>query len=286
VRVVLAISVLLSLCAAMAAPTTPAPSSMAVPDFSGFWVRVGNLWFDPILDDDEGKPVSRLKLNRPDAQDIWAGDFDNPVLQPWAREIVKKNAESEIRLQHVFTADDSCWPSGVPQVVNLLDGIEFLQLKDRIVIIYQRDHQVRWVWLNRDHSANPKLSWYGESVGYFEDETLVVDTIGLKTHDMSVVDPFGTPHTDKLHVVERFGSFRIRSARASTSPCGWMIPARSLPRGRGRQSIGKTAASISFKKSSAPKTTVVSTTAPLLARFPRKGRRRSNIRRRSTVRLI
>jgi hypothetical protein len=207
VRVVLATSVLLSLCAAMAARTTSAPSSMAVPDFSGFWVRVGNLWFDPILDDDEGKPVRRLKLNRPDAEDIWAGDFDNPVLQPWAREIVKKNAESEIRLQHVFTADDSCWPSGVPQVVNLLDGIEFLQLKDRIVIIYQRDHQVRWVWLNRDHSANPKLSWYGESVGYFEDETLVVDTIGLKTHKMSVVDPFGTPHTDKLHVVERYRLF-------------------------------------------------------------------------------
>ena len=63
---------------------------MAVPDFSGFWVRVGNLWFDPIFDDDEGKPVSRLKLNRPDAEDIWAGDFDNPVLQPRAREIVKK----------------------------------------------------------------------------------------------------------------------------------------------------------------------------------------------------
>jgi len=200
----LATSVAVSLCAVC---STSAPAATADPDFSGFWVRVGNLWFDPVLDDDQGKPVSRLQLSRPDAEDVWAGDFDNPVLQPWAREIVKKNAEAEMRREHVFTADDSCWPSGVPQVVNLLDGVEFLQTGDRIVIIYQRDHQVRWVWLNRDHSVNPAPSWYGESVGHFEDDTLVIDTIGQKAHKMSVVDPFGTPHTDKIHVVERYQPF-------------------------------------------------------------------------------
>ena len=148
-----------------------------------------------------------LKLNRPDADNIWAGDFDNPVLQPWAREVVKRNAESEMRREHVYTADDSCWPSGVPQAVNLLDEIQFLQAKDRVIIIYQRDHQVRWIWLDRDHSTNPAPSWYGESVGHYEGDTLVVDTIGLKVHKMSVVDPFGTPHTDKLHVVERYELF-------------------------------------------------------------------------------
>jgi hypothetical protein len=79
--------------------------------------------------------------------------------------------------------------------------------EDRVVIIYQRDHQVRWIWLNRNHSDNPAPSWYGESVGHYEGETLVVDTIGLKTHKMSVIDPFGTPHTDKLHVVERYQLF-------------------------------------------------------------------------------
>ena len=178
-----------------------------MPDLSGFFVRVGDLWFDPILDDNEGKPIDRLQVNSPDADDIWAGDFDNPILQPWAREIVKKNAESEIRLEHVHTADDSCWPSGVPQAVNLIGEVQFLQAKDRVVILYQRDHQVRWVWLNRVHSANPAPSWYGESVGHYEGDTLVVDTIGQKAHKMSVVDPFGTPHTDKIHVVERYRLF-------------------------------------------------------------------------------
>ena len=207
-RIASALSVALGLCAAaIPAPATPAPAATAVPDFSGFFVRIGNLWLDPVPDDNEGKPIKRLKVNSPDAADIYAGDFNNPILQPWAREIVKRNAESEMRLEHVYTADDSCWPSGVPQAVNLLDEVQFLQAKDHIVIIYQRDQQVRRVWLNRQHSANPKPSWYGESVGHYEGDTLVIDTIGLKTHKMSVVDPFGTPHTDKIHVVERYRPF-------------------------------------------------------------------------------
>jgi hypothetical protein len=210
-KIVSATAVARALCAVLAASQASqasAPAVTAAPDFSGVWNRVGNLWFDPILDDDEGKPVGRLKLNRPDADNIWAGDFDNPVLQPWAREVVKRNAESEMRLEHVYTADDSCWPSGVPQIVNLLEEAQFLQIMDRVVIIYQRDHQVRWVWLNRDHSANQTPSWYGESVGHYEGDTLVVDTIGQKSHKMSVVDPFGTPHTNKIHVVERYQLFR------------------------------------------------------------------------------
>lgn len=212
VRTVLATVIMLSLYTASVVRTAVAQAISTTaatpgPDFSGIWNRVGNLRLDPIPDDDRGKPVSRLKIDRPGADGIWAGDFNNPILQPWAREVVKKNAESEIRRDHVYTADDSCWLSGVPQIVNLLEEIQFLQAKDRVVIIYQRDHQVRWIWLNRDHSNNPAPSWYGESIGHYDGDTLVVDTIGLKTHKMSVVDPFGTPHTDKLHVVERYQLF-------------------------------------------------------------------------------
>jgi hypothetical protein len=56
--------------------------------------------------------------------------------------------------------------------------------------------------LNVSHSANPKPSWYGESIGHYEGDTLVVDTIAL--NDKTSVDNYRTPHSEKLHVVERW----------------------------------------------------------------------------------
>ena len=56
--------------------------------------------------------------------------------------------------------------------------------------------------MNVPHSANPKPSWYGESVGHWEGDTLVVDTVGLNAK--TFVDNYRTPHTEKLHVVERY----------------------------------------------------------------------------------
>jgi hypothetical protein len=69
-------------------------------------------------------------------------------------------------------------------------------------MIYSGDQQIRHVYLDMPHSANPKASWYGESIGHYEGDTLVVDTIGL--NDKTFVDNYRTPHTEKLHVVERW----------------------------------------------------------------------------------
>src|SRR5207253_1719019 len=122
----------------------------------------------------------------------------------WAREVVKHNAELEQKEQYVPTAHGTCWPSGVPEVLNLREPVEFLQEKEKITIIYQRDHQVREIFLARKHAANLKPSWYGESIGHYEGDTLVVDTLGQAVKPLSVVDPYGTPHTDKIHVTERY----------------------------------------------------------------------------------
>jgi hypothetical protein len=188
----------LVLAATLEASAATAPP---VPDFSGVYLRVGNLWFDPILDE-PAQPVQRLDVDHPNADDIWAGDSNNPILQPWAREIVKRNADSEIALKHVYTADDTCRPSGVPQALNLIGPLQILQLKDHVVMIHERDQQVRRVWLNVGHAPNLKPSWYGESVGHYEGDTLVVDTIGVT--DRTFVDYYRTPHTEQIHVVERF----------------------------------------------------------------------------------
>ncbi|HEY4263897.1 MAG TPA: hypothetical protein VGM72_01145, partial [Micropepsaceae bacterium] len=80
--------------------------------------------------------------------------------------------------------------------------VYFLQTPKEVVMIWAEDHQVRHVYLNQPHSPKPTLSWFGESVGRYDGDTLVVDTVGL--NGRTFVDNFRTPHTDRLHVVERF----------------------------------------------------------------------------------
>jgi hypothetical protein len=70
--------------------------------------------------------------------------------------------------------------------------------------MWRGDNLVRHVYLNVPHSDNPKPSWHGESIGHYEGNTLVVDTIALLEHPLSFVDNYRTPHTGQLHVVERF----------------------------------------------------------------------------------
>jgi hypothetical protein len=125
-------------------------------------------------------------------------------LKPWAIEQMKK-ANDEVRAGKVpFTADSTCWPGGVPgfDVYAHVRPIYFLQTKNEVTIVMESDMQVRRIHLNVPHSQNPKPSWYGESVGHYEGDELVVDTIGM--NDKTFVDNYRTPHTMQLHVVERF----------------------------------------------------------------------------------
>src|ERR1700674_2830163 len=82
------------------------------------------------------------------------------------------------------------------------EPIVYLQTPKEVWMIWTEDNQLRRVFLNVPHSASPKPSWYGESVGHYEGDTLVVDTVGF--NGKTYLDSYRTPHTDKLHVVERF----------------------------------------------------------------------------------
>jgi len=196
------------LCAAAAPLYALAQKSGAgAPDLTGLWARQavrGEVTFLPVPGDKEGQPIERVWIDGPDVEEIVAANYDNPILQPWAREIVKKNTEAEIKLQHVNEADDICRPVGIPQIINLREPVFFAQTKNLVLIVYQRDHLVRHVRMNQQHSAKFTPQWFGDSVGHYEGDTLVVDTVGLKTGKVSVLDNYGTPHTDKLHVVERY----------------------------------------------------------------------------------
>ena len=125
------------------------------------------------------------------------------VLKPWVVERMKKDNAEVLAGKYAFTPHSFCMPAGVPGFhLYGFQPLYFVQTPKEVLMIYSNDQQVRRVYLDVPHSQNPKPSWYGESVGRYEGDTLVVDTIGL--NDKTFVDNFRTPHTEKLHVVERF----------------------------------------------------------------------------------
>ena len=131
-------------------------------------------------------------------------DLANPILKPWVIEqMAKPNAD--VRAGKVpFIARERCWPTGVPGFLVFAHaaGMYVVQTEKEILIVQELDQQTRHIYMNVPHTKNPKPSWYGESVGHFEGDELVVDTIGM--NDRSFVDNYRTPHTGQIHVVERF----------------------------------------------------------------------------------
>ena len=131
-------------------------------------------------------------------------DLTNPNLKPWVKEHMKKDNDEVLAGKLAFTPRSSCLPAGVPGFMAYggPEPVYFIQTPRQVWMIYSGDQQGRRVYLDVPHSANPRPSWYGESIGHYEGDTLVIDTIGQT--DKTVVDPYRTPHTDKLHTVERW----------------------------------------------------------------------------------
>jgi hypothetical protein len=117
-----------------------------------------------------------------------------------------KKANDEVLAGKVpFRPRERCWPYGVPNfdVIALVEPYFIYQTPDKVVMISQGGPEIRYIYLNVSHSKNVEPSWYGESIGRYEGgDTLVVDTIGISTK--SFIDSYRTPHTDQLHVLERF----------------------------------------------------------------------------------
>ncbi len=135
-------------------------------------------------------------------------DTKDPILKPWAAAQMQKTNEEVFKAHETFvtfTAQSRCFPGGVPgQLLWPFEPFYVIQTPKIVYMLWQRDHWVRRIHMTDKHSENVKPSWFGESIGWYENgDTLVVDTIGLQTN-MSFIDNFRTPHTEKLHVVERF----------------------------------------------------------------------------------
>jgi hypothetical protein len=156
-------------------------------------------------------------------------DLTNPILQSWAKERMKKDNDAVIAGKIPFRARERCFPPGVPAfaIYSLVEPLYFLQTPNKVTIIDRGNEEVRRVYLNVPHSARVTPSWYGESVGHYENgDTLVIDTIGLT--EKSYIDNYRTPHTEKLHVVERYrlidGGKRIELTMTIDDPGTFTTP--------------------------------------------------------------
>ena len=174
----------------------------AIPDFSGVWHR----WFRPGLGPPATGPgpvTNRSRINGVSNYNQLVGDYTNPILTPEAAGIVKQRGDLSLRGAGYPTPSNQCWPSGMPYVFWNF-GVQLLQQENRITILYLHDHEVRRVRMNEAHPAVVTPSWYGDSVGRYEGDTLVIDTIGVKAGPFSMLDMYGTPYTSALHVMERY----------------------------------------------------------------------------------
>jgi hypothetical protein len=205
----LAAAVTLALGAQFAPAATPAnsgaPSAASIPDFSGIW-RHGNLpWFIPPASGPG--PVTNLSREKGTGVSDYSslvGDYKNPILQPWAAEVVRKKGELSLAGITFPNPANTCWPEPVPFLFKH-GAMEMLQLPTQTVMLFNENHEVRQVRMNEPHPAQVTPSWHGDAVGHYEGDSLVIDTVGVRTdRPHAMIDLFGTPYTGKLHVVERY----------------------------------------------------------------------------------
>ena len=183
-------------------PVMAAERTAAIPDFTGGWARRAFALEQPASGPG---PLHSLERSAdantdPDPASI---SYMNLMLKPEAAEVVKKRFEATRAGTPPPSPSGSCWPMVAPYIFRV-QGMHLVQTKDEVLFLYMQDHQVRRVRLDGAHPARVTPSWHGDSIGHYEGETLIVDTVGVKVGAVNMVDPAGTPYSEALHVVERY----------------------------------------------------------------------------------
>ncbi|HEY4266350.1 MAG TPA: hypothetical protein VGM72_13610 [Micropepsaceae bacterium] len=199
---------------------TGAQERASIPDFTGFWGRNA---FDPEFLPSGPNPVANM--NRKDGDTMHpslggdplplVGDYNNPILKPEAAAVVKQTGEIAAGGKIYPDPSNQCAPYSPPYIFTLQLGLQMLQGKDHITMLYQQDDQVRRVRLNASHPKTVKPSAMGDSVGHYEGDTLVIDTVGVKIGPVTMVDRYGTPQSAALHLVERYRLIDVAEAKAA-----------------------------------------------------------------------
>jgi hypothetical protein len=199
-----------------------------------------------------GGPQGAAKAPTPDLTGVWrrsrrppdnarkynfheiAGTLTNeePPMTPWGEAKYKASKPNigrrGVPLSQTNDPVSKCFPPGVPRIYEMRVGQpwEIIQIPGRVIMFFEYDHLVRQIFTDgRPHSKDLIPSWMGDSIGTWEGDTLVVDTIGF--NDKTWLDGDGHPHSDALHLVERIRrvshdalsiDFTIDDTKAYTKP--------------------------------------------------------------------
>ena len=180
-----------------------AQSAASIPDLSGTWARQAFAFEPPSAGIG---PIQNL-VRRPNGGinlSMLVGDYMNPMLKPAAAERLKQLGEISRTGANFPDPSNQCAIHPAPYVLASQRHMRMLQQKNEVLIVYEQDQQVRRVRLNAQHPEHVTPSWPGDSIGHYEGDTLVVDTTGFKVGPVSMVDIYGTPYTEALHLVERY----------------------------------------------------------------------------------
>lgn len=134
------------------------------------------------------------------------GTTDLPMT-PWAKKKFDAARPSEgpksVTIKELNDPFYACYPPGVPRIYLHPFALEIVQTPKEVVQLFEYDHLVRHIYIDgRPHPDDPDPTWMGNSIGHWEGDTFVVD--GIAFNDKSWIDRVGHPHSEKLHIVERW----------------------------------------------------------------------------------
>jgi hypothetical protein len=133
---------------------------------------------------------------------------EEPAQTPWAKAKYDAAKPSNGPRSNALTVTDDpvlklCFPPGTPRIYLQPFPLQIVQTPKEIIMIFEYDHTVRYIFTDgRDHPADVTPTYMGHSIGKWDGDTLVVDTVGF--NEKTWLDRDGHQHSDQLHVVERF----------------------------------------------------------------------------------
>jgi hypothetical protein len=157
------------------------------------------------------KPWPEPNNNPRDFNGIWSPARGNgrlrPVdgselpFQPWAKKLNDERVAAESGNTPLVNTSTLCLPSGTPRIMTAPYPVKFITLPKEVVMLFEVQHLMRFVFLGEQHPKDLDPTFMGHSVGHWDGDTLVVDTVALK--DFTSLDQYDLPKSGEIHVVER-----------------------------------------------------------------------------------